>query len=364
MSLKIVNRHGTDRLYIRGTVGGQSISESTGTTDPVRAEEYRAKREAELWKESVYGKRAVVTFAHAVGAYLEDAPRSETTKFHLRRLLQHFGTTRLMDIAQPQVDDAYRAILRDGVNASPATKMRGVLTPLRAVLEFAAIRRWCDRPAFATPKIPKRRTNYLRPDEVDRLIQAATPHLRPLIIFLVGTGARLSEALELEWRDVDLRGKRAVVWQKQGNERRVDLPPCVIRSLLTLGHRDGPVFRPRIRRPDASGVINDGYASKGRLAGGQIKSAWSVACRKAGLPGRTRKWQPKGSTAIKTAFVSEITPHDLRHTWATWHYCLHRDILRLKDDGGWATLSIVTRYAKKMPDEYKKDVENWLNRDD
>ncbi|MFT8953798.1 MAG: tyrosine-type recombinase/integrase [Gluconobacter sp.] len=100
------------------------------------------------------------------------------------------------------------------------------------------------------------------------------------------------------------------------------------------------------------------------MAGGQIKSAWSVACRKAGLPGRTRKWQPKGSGAVKTAFVPDITPHDLRHTWATWHYCLHRDILKLKDDGGWATLSIVTRYAKKMPDEYKKDVENWLNRDD
>ncbi|WP_252350171.1 tyrosine-type recombinase/integrase [Gluconobacter cerinus] len=364
MSLKIVNRHGTHRLYIRGTVSGQSISESTGTSDPVRAEEYRAKREAELWKEAVYGKRAVVTFAHAVGAYLEDCERSETTKFHLRRLLDHFGTTRLMEIAQPQVDEAYKAILRDGAQASPATKMRGVLTPLRAIMEFAAIRQWCERPAFSTPKIAKRRTNYLQPDEVDRLISSAAPHLRPLIIFLVGTGARLSEALELEWKDVDIRGKRAVVWQKQGNERRIDLPPRVILALLTLGHRDGPVFRPKIRRPDALGVINDGYVSKGRLSGGQIKSAWASACRKAMLPGRIRVWTPIGSNTQKSAFLPEITPHDLRHTWATWHYCLHRDILRLKDDGGWATISIVTRYAKKMPDEYRKDVENWLSQAD
>ncbi|MBS1035364.1 tyrosine-type recombinase/integrase [Gluconobacter cerinus] len=366
MSLKIVKRHGTKRLYLSGTVGGQRVSESTGTADPQRAEEIRAKREAELWQESIYGKKAVVTFAHAVAAYLESEERSETTKFHLRRLLNHFGARRLIDIAQTELDEAYRKILRDGMEASPATKMRGVLTPLRAVLEFAAIRRWCDRPAFDTPRIPKARTTYLKPAQVKRLIDCAAPHLKPLLVFLIGTGVRMSEALDLEWKSVDLPHRQAVVWQKQGTERRIDLPPIVVQALSALPHRVGHVFRPvQIRRPspgaDPQRMIGERYHNNGRTSGGQIKSGWAAACRKAGLPGHYRVWTPNGQSAEHRTFVPEFTPHDLRHTWATWHYCLHHDILRLKDEGGWETIGMVTRYAKQMPASYRKEIEDWAS---
>lgn len=369
MSLKIVNRYGTSRLYLSGTVGGKRVSESTGTSDPKRAEEYRAKREAELWQESIYGKKSVVTFAHAVAAYLEADERSENTKRYLRLLLQHFGTSRLIDIDQDALDDAYRKILRDGINAKPATKMRGVLTPLRAVLEFAAIRRWCDRPAFDAPKIPKPRTTYLKPIEVERLIASAAPHLKPLLIFLVGTGVRMSEALDLEWKDVDLPHRQAVVWQKQQTQRRVDLPPIVAAALEMLSHRSGHVFRPvQIRRltpgADPQQVIGERYHNNGRTSGGQIKSGWAAACRRAGLPGQMRVWTPKGTTSGRQAFVPEFTPHDLRHTWATWHYCLHRDILRLKDEGGWETIGMVTRYAKQMPQTYRSQINAWLSGSD
>ncbi|WP_264787539.1 tyrosine-type recombinase/integrase [Gluconobacter roseus] len=57
---------------------------------------------------------------------------------------------------------------------------------------------------------------------------------------------------------------------------------------------------------------------------------------------------PKGETTERRVFVPDITPHDLRHTWATWHYCLHKDLLRLKDEGDWSTINIVARYTKKV----------------
>lgn len=114
------------------------------------------------------------------------------------------------------------------------------------------------------------------------------------------------------------------------------------------------MFRPRYRRG-----IGRGYADKRRASGGQIKAAWSVACKKAGLPGHMRVWTPKGITKEKTVFVPDVTPHDLRHTWASWHYCLYRDILALKEDGGWATMGIVARYAKKTPDAYREEIRAW-----
>lgn len=360
MPLKIVKRKGTDALYLRGSVRGQGVYESTGTSDPKQAEAIRVKREAELWQASVFGQRSVVTFATAVTAYIEAEPRSDATLAYLERLLLHFKTTRVADISQSDLDQAYKKILTKGASASSATKIRGVLTPLRSVLEFAARRGWCDRPVFERPKITQTKMKFLRPDEAIDLVNEAAPHIRPLLIFLIGTGARMSEALELEWQGVDLAGRRAVVWQKQGCERHIDLPPVVVMALTAIPYRSGRVFRPlRSRHPSGrtqGKELGDAYHDTGRTSGGQIKSAWASACKRAGLPGHERVWVPKGQKSQKRQFVPDITPHALRHTFATWHYCVHKDLLLLKEDGGWQTITMVTRYAKKMPDHYREQI--------
>ncbi|MDF7673508.1 tyrosine-type recombinase/integrase [Acetobacteraceae bacterium ESL0709] len=353
MPLKLIKRKNSPFWYVHGTVQGKLVRESTGTTSRKQADEYRANRENELWQESIYGTKSIITFPHALTAYLEAEPRSETTRIHLAKLLEYFKDVRLVEIGQAQLDEAYRRILRDGSAASPATKLRNVLTPLRAVLEFAARRQWCDRPAFERPRIPKNRTVFLRPDEIRSIIDQASGHLRPLLIFLVATGVRASEALELEWSKVDLKGRRAIVWQKQGTERSVYLPPVAFTALVALPERTGRVFRP--------GTGADGYSDNGRTSGGQFKKGWAGACERAGMPGHYRECVPKGCRTVKREFVPEYTPHDLRHTWATWHYCLHRDLLRLKDEGGWETINIVTRYAKVMPEEYGPAIRQFLD---
>ncbi|RVT91685.1 site-specific integrase [Rhodovarius crocodyli] len=338
MPLKVVARAGTATLYVRGTVRGQSVFESTGTSDPEKAEAYRSKREAELWDRSVYGAKAVVGFAHAVASYLEERERRPADKALISKLLDHYGTIQLGKITQETLPAAYRACLKKGTEAAPATKLRNVLVPLRAILEHAAIMGWCARPAFKAPEVPKQVTPYLRPAEATALVQAAAPHLRPLLVFLIGTGVRLSEALELDWSKVDLRGGRATVWQKQQDERDVELPPAVLAALSALPLRKGPVFRP----PARAGRKIDSYRDNDREGGGQIKSGWAGARKRAGLS-------------------PEITPHDCRHTWATWHYCIHKDLQRLRDEGGWGSVKMVERYAKRMPDAYREEATAWLD---
>jgi hypothetical protein len=136
-------------------------------------------------------------------------------------------------------------------------------------------------------------------------------------------GARMSEAVELEWRDVDLGGARAILWHtKNGQRRIVDLPPRIVEALARIDPKQGIMFR---RWPDGKP-----YADHERRYGGQIKTAWRGAIRRAGLdPG--------------------LRPHDLRHTWATWRYALHPDPTRLRHDGGWSSLTPVERYAHLMP---------------
>jgi integrase len=108
------------------------------------------------------------------------------------------------------------------------------------------------------------------------LIAVAAPHLRPLAAFLIGTGARMAEAVYLDWRDVDLTGARAIFWADQtkaGKRRNAALPPRVVAALGNLPHRENAVFISDKGRP---------YADRRGSYGGQIKKGWKGAIRRAG----------------------------------------------------------------------------------
>jgi hypothetical protein len=71
MPLRLVRRSKTPYWVVRGTVRGIRIEESAGTDNKKIAEEIRAKREAEILAEAVYGRRATATFAQAALSYLQ-----------------------------------------------------------------------------------------------------------------------------------------------------------------------------------------------------------------------------------------------------------------------------------------------------
>ena len=364
MPLRIVKRRGRAILYVRGTVRGQSVFESTGTDRRELADAYRAKREQELFEASVYGQRAVVTFSTAVASYLSAETRRRGQVALVARLQTLLGRRRLTEIGQADLDRAYLALLRPG--ASPATKLRNVLTPLRAILEHAARRGWCDRPAFEVPRQPPARVPRLTPIEATALVEQAADHLRPLIIFLIGSAARMSEALELDWTDVDLTARTVRFRRtKTGRERVVELPPVAVIALAALAHRQGRVFRPvysvRRRRGEAGQQwrIGEAYRDNDRVGGGQIKRGWASACRRADLPGRWREWgDPRGKP--QREFVPDLHPHDLRHVAASWHWLMHRDLMRLRDFGGWGSSDQVDQYTHVLPEHITSDVAAWL----
>ena len=335
MPLKLFKRNGT--FYVRGTAaGGAKVYRSSQTGDAAQAEIYRSKVEAEMWERHIYGEKAVVTFADAAASYVTARAPSDAERMYVKRLVEHFRTTKLKDVDQAAVDRAYGAILKP--DAAPATRARGVLSPLCAILNHAARRGWCDRPLFEKPELPRGKTRFLLPAEASRFEEACSEHLRPLVRFLLCTGARLSEALELTWPAVDLHEARAMFWiTKGGKPRAAALPPAAVVTLANLpGVREGHVFR----RPDG-----EPYASKERLEGGQIKTAFRTACRRAGFG----EWVVRGGEKV---FVPDLTPHCLRHTWATWFYALSKDPFLLRDEGGWATVKMVERYAHLMGSEH------------
>jgi len=85
------------------------------------------------------------------------------------------------------------------------------------------------------------------------------------------------------------------------------------------------------------------YVDRERRYGGQIKTGWAGALRRAG-------------------FNPEFTPHALRHTWASWHYALHKHLIRLKEEGGWSSVVLVERYAHLLPAGHDEAIRSFLSR--
>jgi integrase len=322
MSLRLVKRPKSPNWVIRGTVRGIRLEETTGVADKKAAEEIRAAREAEILKESIYGKQATATFASAALSYVENGGSDE----FLKPVADHFGTTPLARIDQHALDAGAKKVYP---NVSPSTRNRQFYTPVSAVLHHAARQGWCSKPIIQRPKQPKGRIRWLELVEAEKLLAACSPHLRPLVTFLLYTGARMSEALYLDWTNVDLQRCHVQFLEtKNGEARGVPLHPRVVAALASFKHRDGAVFRrPGTKRQP----IGDVYAPKDD-GGGQIKTAFSGACRRAG--------------------ISDFHPHDCRHTWATWHYRANRDLGSLQKLGGWKTLAMVMRYAHTNVEEH------------
>jgi len=226
--------------------------------------------------------------------------------------------------------------------AEAATKRRNVLGPLTAILNHAEKRGWCDRPHFDLPTVPPSDVAWLTPAQYLALELGSAPHLRPLSRFRVCTGGRLGESLLLDWREVDLAAGHALFLPENTKSRRLRraaLTPSAIASLSALPHRKGRVFlRPGIGK----GKPMEPYADTEGLMGGQIKTAWNGACRRAGLG----SWEGEED---ERRFRSAFTPHDLRDSWATWFYAVSKDPLLLRDEGGWKSVAMVEKYAHLMP---------------
>lgn len=316
MPLKLVRRPKSPHWIIRGTLRGIRVEESTGVGDRRAAEEIRAKREAEILAQSVYGRRATATFAEAALSYLEQGG----SRRFLEPVIRHFGTTALAKIDQDALDRGARKLFP---KASAATRNRQFYTPASAVLHHAARRGWCARPMIERPEAAPDRVRWLSIEEADRLIEHAGKHLRPLLVFLLYTGARVGEALWLDWRNVDLgRAHVAFPKTKNGEARGVPLHPRVIAGLANLHHREAEVFR----RPDGEPYEPlDEEDQSDTSAGTRIATAFKGACRRAG--------------------IDDFHPHDCRHTWATWHYQANRDLGALQKLGGWKSVRMVMRYA-------------------
>jgi integrase len=313
MPLKL---HKRGRIWhVAGSIAGQRIRASTGCHTRADAEAWAIREETAILRRHALGPRATYTFAEAALAYMRAGGE---TRF-LARILEHLGPdARLADIdnatAQAIAADLYP-------DAAPATINRQVIGPISAIVTMAAENGLADPRKFRRMKARGARTRWLDPAEFDRLDAAAAPHLRPILAGLVGSGARVSELLGA--RATDWHPDTGEIWipeTKNGFPRMVRMPERARDAIAAVAQPAGAIFRTPKGAP---------YVIRA-AGGGQILTAFANARAAAGLG-------------------ADVTPHVLRHTWATWYYAATRDFGGMLDLGGWRTTSTAERYRKIAP---------------
>ena len=215
-----------------------------------------------------------------------------TTRDYLRTVrnfAKYFGKS--PDKLGPNELRTYQAYLLKERKLTPGTVVNRV-----AALRFffvKTLKRHQFRDFLPYPRDQRRLPTVLSLEEVARLIDAAgTLYRRTLLMTLYGTGMRRSELARLKVSDIDSqRMIIRVVAGKGGKDRDLPLSPALLDTLREYWRWRKPKLylfptRSYRRRPDQP--ISD-------------KAVW-IACTEA---------------ARRAGISKRVTPHTLRHSWAT-----------------------------------------------
>jgi integrase len=178
-------------------------------------------------------------------------------------------------------------------------------------------------------KVPKRVPDYLRLDEVPRVLTSLTDRWRPLFATAIYTGLRKGELLGLRKQDVDLANRLLTVGHSYGRATtkggHADVIPLAVELLpyLETAIRASPselVFPATdgtMQRPDVAleGVLRRAMGRAGIVTG------YTHKCRKQGCEHKEeapedalRRCPEHGAKLWPIPKVRQIRFHDLRHT--------------------------------------------------
>jgi integrase len=235
MPLKIYKRG--EVYHYRGTVAGQRLRGSTGTASREIAQQIAAREETRAWKRDLYGPEAVLTFADAAVLYRN---AGKPTRF-LERIEDYFRDTLVKDMKSGTIRQAAIDLYP---NASAATRNRQVIAPTQAIINNAAESELCPIIRVKRFKEEKKIKDPFTVEWVDAFCAHAKPHLAALAIFMFVTGARISEALRVQWDDIDFKAGTVTIRKTKISEgRQCNLPVRLVVALANIKRRAGrPVF--------------------------------------------------------------------------------------------------------------------------
>ncbi|NJE05436.1 recombinase XerC [Thermococcus sp. M36] len=202
-----------------------------------------------------------------------------------------------------------------------------VVQALRAYFRFEGHDEEAER--LKPPKVPRSLPKALTREEVKRLLSVIPPTRkrdRLIVLLLYGAGLRVSELCNLKKSDVDLDRNLIVVRGGKGaKDRVVPIPAFLGRAIREYleGRNDGSEYL----------IVEDRRRNKDRLS---PKTVWHLL----------KKYGQKAGV--------EVTPHKLRHSFATHMLENGVDIRAIQELLGHSNLSTTQIYTKVTVEHLRK----------
>ena len=278
---------GTKNWYITWSENGVPRTRSSRTTDYAEARRIEQQHRGQARTTLVSSLESTPTIGEVLAEYLSDKP-STRAAYATIKLVEGFGEQTEIAALSPAVITAYSRS-RD-VKPSTLARELGVL---RAAIRHCRQRLGWDIPVVTDgqmPREPRGRIRWITYEESDRLINAvsnrAAHYLRDYIILSLHTGLRKGELLSLTWGRIDEVNR---VIHFEPHHHKSDTYAAV-----PLNQTAWDVLEKRRTLKQGPYVL----MRKSGKAIGDIKKGFRAACEAAG--------------------IENFTPHDLRHTCASW----------------------------------------------
>ena len=262
----------------------------------------------------------------AFGAYLMENEKSAATVekyMHDVRVFCDFLGDRTID---KQLLLEYKAYLGERYAVSCANSM---LAALNAYLRFCGMDEICVKRFTVQRQIFCREERELTRAEYVRLIEAAgkskNERLSLIIQTICGTGICVSE---LQYITVEAVRVGEATVRCKGKDRRIFLVPALRKKLARYAKKQGigagSVFLARSGKP---------------ISRNQVWRMMKSLCRQAGVP------------------ASKVFPHNLRHLFARTFYNLEKDIAKLADILGHASINTTRIYTASTGAEHLRKMQ-------
>ena len=320
--MPLYRRPGSTHWWVRFSVGGVRVRQSTGTSDKAAAERFETDARARAWRETHLGE-VVKTWADAASRWkIEKASKKsawkDTQMLDWFCAVESFKTLPLAEIT-PDVIAAARAKLAEGLSKNTVNKYMALL---RSVLKASVDWGWLT----TAPKVPMYALaptdpRWITQKQFQKLLEHLPAHQADIALFAVLTGLRRSNITGLTWDRVDLKRGTAFIPGSQAKGARGIAVPLSTEAVKLLK---------RLQGTHETYV----FTYHGKPVYQLVTKAWRDARDAAGLPG--------------------LRFHDLRHTWASWQVQAETPLHAVQALGGWASHTMVQRYAHLSPGLLKK----------
>ncbi|MDY5153092.1 site-specific tyrosine recombinase XerD [Actinobaculum suis] len=286
--------------------------------------------------EKLRGPQALVRAGQQYLAHLEveRALSNNTIAAYRRDLQKYFQHLEARGISRPEeIQQEDVAAFADTLAGMAKTSIARAITAARSFHAFLfgeGITATNPAQDVRPPKLPGRLPKTLTIMEIERLLEAASAgegeiglRDRALLEIMYGTGARVSEAVGLAIDDIDAETRTIRLFGKGRKERVLPLGSYAMEAVEAYLVRARPVLAARATKstrakstraksaPAKSAKTQPG--SSGNLGPGS-----ALFLNKRGQPlSRQSAWGIIQEAAGRAGLASHVSPHSLRHSFAT-----------------------------------------------